>query len=366
MASLSLRNISKKFGSNEVVRDISMEIESGEFLVLAGPSGCGKSTMLRMIAGLEDCDDGDIYLDQKRINDVSPKDRDIAIVFQHYALYPHMTAYENIAFGLKVRGMDKKEIDERVKDAAQILEITELLERKPSKMSGGQRQRVAIGRAIVREPKLFLFDEPLSNLDASLRTQMRFEIATLHKKLKATMIYVTHDQVEAMTLASKIAILNKGKLQQAATPFEIYQKPANSFVAGFIGSPSMNFMDGQIIRDSDKNVFLSNKTGLRWHLPEYLQNLDVVDKKISVGIRPEDVHLKTIALETEGVCTLEAEVSHAEWLGYDGIAYALVEENPWKIRIHNRETFHLGSKIKWQFRSESCHYFDLTTGLRLK
>lgn len=366
MASLQLRNISKKFGSNEVVQNISLEIASGEFMVLAGPSGCGKSTLLRIIAGLEDADSGDILLDNQRINDLPPKDRDIAIVFQNYALYPHMTAYDNIAFGLKIRGMDKKEIDDKVREAAQILDISDLLDRKPAKMSGGQRQRVAIGRAIVRKPRLFLFDEPLSNLDASLRAQMRYEIASLHKKLKATIIYVTHDQVEAMTLASRITILKKGIIQQTGTPAEVYEQPSNIFVAGFTGSPAMNFLEGSIIEmTSGKYYFKGNDVEVAWALPVQSEGTVLISNKVMAGIRPEDLYLQSTTDSDETMGRLQTDISHTEWLGYDGIAYTSLGGRPWKMRWSKKEALITDKPVFWTFDPAKCHYFDLDTGKRL-
>jgi len=365
MSSLHLRNISKRFGPNEVLKNLNLDIESGEFMVLAGPSGCGKSTLLRIIAGLEDADVGDILLEQKRIDDLPPKDRDIAIVFQNYALYPHMTAYENIAFGLKIRGLDKKEIHEKVIEAAKILEITELLDRKPAKMSGGQRQRVAIGRAIVRKPKLFLFDEPLSNLDASLRAQMRYEIASLHKKLKATIVYVTHDQVEAMTLADRITVLRNGMIQQTATPAEIYQQPENIFVAGFTGSPPMNFIDGSIEMSLGKYIFKADEESLEWPLPEHLQHASLLSGSVVAGIRPEDLFLESAKLKQVPVGTIQTNITHLEWLGYDGIAYTHLGGRPWKMRSSSREELTKDTAVTWTFDIVNCHYFDKKTGNRL-
>jgi multiple sugar transport system ATP-binding protein len=243
MAEIILKNVYKSYGDVKIVKDFNLEIKDKEFCILVGPSGCGKTTTLRMVAGLEDITAGDIFIDGKRVNDVPPKDRDIAMVFQNYALYPHMTVYQNMAFALKLKGYDKAEIDKRVKEAADILGISHLLDRKPKQLSGGQRQRVAVGRAIVRKPKVFLFDEPLSNLDAKLRVQMRAELKKLHERLQSTMIYVTHDQTEAMTMGDKICVMKDGIIQQVAGPLELYDKPANKFVAGFIGTPPMNFFN---------------------------------------------------------------------------------------------------------------------------
>ena len=255
MAGIIFEDVSKSYGKVEVVKNINFEVKNKEFMVLVGPSGCGKSTLLRLVAGLEEISSGNLYIGNALVNDIPPKDRDIAIVFQNYALYPHMTAYQNLAFGLKIRRFDKKEIGQRVLEAAKILDIEALLDRKPKAMSGGQRQRVAIGRAIVRHPKVFLFDEPLSNLDAKLRGQMRIEIAKLHQKLQTTVVYVTHDQVEAMTLGHRIAVMNKGSIQQLDTPDSLYANPRNLFVAGFIGTPPMNFIAGRIGKENGNLFF---------------------------------------------------------------------------------------------------------------
>ncbi len=261
MAQVTLKNVWKKYGDLAVVKDVSLTIPDKSFYVMVGPSGCGKSTTLRMIAGLEEITDGEIYIDDRLVNNVPPKSRDIAMVFQNYALYPHMTVYENMAFGLKLRRVPKKEIDERVQEAAQILDISHLLERRPKALSGGQRQRVAVGRAIVRKPKVFLFDEPLSNLDAKMRGNMRLEIAKIHKKLQTTIIYVTHDQLEAMTLASHVALMKDGTVQQVAPPLEIYNSPANKFVAGFIGNPPMNFFDVAVKKEKENIKLVFGKNG---------------------------------------------------------------------------------------------------------
>lgn len=287
MSSVTLKNIKKIYDKNVVINDINLEIKDKEFIVLVGASGCGKSTILRMIAGLEEISSGEIFIDDKKVNDIHPKDRDIAFVFQSYALYPHMTVRENIAFGLKMRKVDKKTIDEKVKEAAEILDLTDYLDRKPKQLSGGQRQRVALGRAIVRNPKVFLMDEPLSNLDAKLRVQMRSEIKKLHEKLQTTFIYVTHDQTEALTMGDRIVVLDKGIIQQADRPEEIYNNPANTFVAGFIGSPQMNFIDG-------KNINL--------------------DENIVYGVRPEK-------MVCGGNIKTTVEVDIVELLGSEKIAY---------------------------------------------
>jgi multiple sugar transport system ATP-binding protein len=321
MATIRFEQVSKRFDKVTAVDNVSFDVNEGEFMVLVGPSGCGKSTLLRMIAGLEDITEGKLYLDGRLANDLPPKDRDIAIVFQNYALYPHMTAYENLAFGLKIRGLSKTDIHGKVLAAARILDIEPLLERKPKAMSGGQRQRVAIGRAIVRQPKVFLFDEPLSNLDAKLRGQMRLEIARLHQQLKTTVVYVTHDQVEAMTLGDRIAVVNKGKIQQIATPQQLYDQPANRFVAGFIGSPPMNFIEGKIEQSQDGLVF-SDPTGqLVVPLPEHLGFKTQVGQPLTFGLRPEHLHTHPTKGE-QHYAAFTAEVQLVERLGHESFAFA--------------------------------------------
>lgn len=292
MANVVLQNVSKIYDKNvKAVNNISLEVREGEFAVLVGPSGCGKSTLLRMIAGLEEISEGNIFIDGKKVNNVQPKDRDIAMVFQNYALYPHMTVFENMAFGLKLRKYPKEEIQTRVIKAAELLELSEYLNRKPKALSGGQRQRVAVGRSIVRKPKVFLFDEPLSNLDAKLRVQMRIEITKLHQQLEATMIYVTHDQVEAMTMGDRIVVLDKGIIQQYDTPLNVYNDPSNAFVAGFIGSPSMNFINGEIFRKNSELIFQSENFNLTLdqNINLNLENNQKMD--IILGIRPEHIKI---------------------------------------------------------------------------
>src|SRR4051812_17484210 len=280
MTAVELKGLRKSFGTNPIVKGVDLKVERGEFLVMVGPSGCGKSTLLRLVSGLEAADSGDILLDGTRVNELPPRDRDVGMVFQSYALYPHMTVRENLAFGLTLRRVPKAEIDARVNEAAQLLELALLLDRKPKQLSGGQRQRVAMGRAIVRRPQVFLFDEPLSNLDAALRVQMRGELARLHQRLKSTMIYVTHDQVEAMTLATRLAVFNKGKLQQVGAPLDLYRKPANKFVAGFLGSPAMNFVRARV-----SGATLAGE-GFTLHAPSDAQGAEVF-----AGFRPQDVTL---------------------------------------------------------------------------
>ncbi|WP_068087842.1 ABC transporter ATP-binding protein [Polycladidibacter stylochi] len=286
MADVNLRNAIKEFGKTRIIHGVDLDIKDGEFVVFVGPSGCGKSTLLRLIAGLEDITAGELYIDGELVNQKSPKERQIAMVFQSYALYPHMNVYENMAFGLELSGGSKEEVKQKVMEAARILELEPLLERKPKQLSGGQRQRVAIGRAIVRNPKVFLFDEPLSNLDAALRVQMRIEIAKLHKDMQATMVYVTHDQVEAMTLADRIVVLNAGRVEQVGSPLELYHKPRNKFVAGFIGSPKMNFLEGTVVDASATSITVQLIDGA-----SVCANVDgskaEVGQKVSLGIRPE-------------------------------------------------------------------------------
>ena len=322
MAEVVLQNVSKVFpGGIEAVKNVSLDVADGEFVVLVGPSGCGKSTTLRLVAGLEEASGGDIYIGERRVNDVPPKDRDIAMVFQNYALYPHMKVYDNMAFGLKLRKYSKNEIDARVRETAEILGIEELLERKPRALSGGQRQRVAVGRAIVRKPKVFLLDEPLSNLDAKLRTEMRTEIARLHDRLGTTTIYVTHDQVEAMTLGERVVVLKDGVFHQVDTPPNLYNRPANKFVAGFIGSPSMNFLDGRLTATGGSLHFSS--ADLELNLDETKSDMlkDHVGKKVYLGIRPEDIHSAQDAADLPAGNLIELSVDVVETLGAESLVY---------------------------------------------
>ncbi len=322
MANVSLQQVDKFFGDVHVVRNLDLEVEDGEFMVLVGPSGCGKSTTLRMVAGLESISAGELRIGDRVVNDLTPRERDIAMVFQSYALYPHMTVYENMAFGLRIRRMDKAEIDQRVRQAAGLLGLSELLQRRPKALSGGQRQRVAMGRAVVREPSVFLFDEPLSNLDAKLRVQMRLEVARLHKRLGVTIIYVTHDQVEAMTLADRIAVMHQGILQQCASPDEIYNRPANTFVATFIGSPAMNLLPVLPELDADGQLKALGK-GLRWSPPASLahpwrqQLTEGGGANWTVGVRPQD--FEVVADDAAGHATLRVDV--VEPLGSETFVY---------------------------------------------
>jgi multiple sugar transport system ATP-binding protein len=357
MAHVVLKNVTKVFSGNVVaVKEASIEVADREFVVLVGPSGCGKSTFLRMIAGLEEATSGEIYIDGKMVNDVAPKDRDIAMVFQNYALYPHMSVFDNMAFGLKLRKFPKSEIKERVEEAAKILGIESLLDRKPKALSGGQRQRVAVGRAIVRKPKVFLFDEPLSNLDAKLRVQMRTEISKLHSKLQATMIYVTHDQIEAMTMGDRIVVLKDGIIQQVADPMTLYDSPVNRFVAGFIGSPAMNFIEGRLRRNGD--MYLDEGTfkaavpsGLVDKLTAY------VDKEIICGIRPEAIADKASGGDSQRV-GLKAKVEVVEPMGNETIVYVTTGRTPIVARLITREEIHPEKEMDLFIDMRRVHFFD--------
>ncbi len=352
-AYVSLKHIDKIYDNNvQAVFDFNLDIKKHEFIVFVGPSGCGKSTTLRMIAGLEDITKGELYIDHELCNDKTPKDRDIAMVFQSYALYPHMSVYDNMAFGLKIKRMPKYEIDKRVHEAARILQIEEYLDRKPKALSGGQRQRVALGRAIVRNAKVFLMDEPLSNLDAKLRVQMRSEIIKLHETLNATTIYVTHDQIEAMTMASRIVVMKLGRVQQIGTPIEIYNHPANLFVAGFIGSPAMNFVKCKFDEKLGKAIF---EDGHTIDVPESLYKGKNIPNEVILGIRPENI------VEAEGDAEFEISVDVAELLGNEYYIHfnfggaSLVSKFP-ATRIISA-----GDKLKVNFKKDKIHFFDPTT-----
>ena len=343
MSEIIIKNLNKSYGNNKVINSFDIEIQDGEFIVLVGPSGCGKSTLLRMISGLETVDEGEIFLDKKLINNLIPSKRGIAMVFQSYALYPHMNVYENMSFGLKMEKLSKNEIDQKVNEAANTLQIKDLLERKPKELSGGQRQRVAIGRAITRNPKLFLFDEPLSNLDAALRSEMRVEISKLHEKMKSNIIYVTHDQVEAMTLADKIVILNNGNIEQFGTPNEIYSDPNNIFVAEFIGSPKMN-----IIRIDKENIINGNTLKVLNNEIKFKQ-LNLKDE-IYLGIRPEDISVKD-----EHSIKFEVKVDLIENLGFERIIYSSSQNN--EIKIKTSENIQSGT-LKISFPENKLYLFD--------
>lgn len=354
MANIIFKNISKVYNNGvSAVKNFNLDIQNEDFVVFVGPSGCGKSTTLRMLAGLEEITDGEILIDGEVVNNISPKDRNIAMVFQNYALYPHMTVYENMAFGLKLRKMSKKEIEERVVEAANILGLTNLLDRKPSTLSGGQRQRVALGRAIVRKPKVFLFDEPLSNLDAKLRVQMRSEISKLHKKLNATIVYVTHDQVEAMTMGSKIIVLNEGQIQQIDTPINLYENPKTKFVAEFIGSPSINFIDGRITSIKSNSYFLDSNN-LKIELPK---NLKVKNcKSMYLGIRPENISISKVNIKNS--FKVNGSVDVVEQLGNEQIIYFTANKHHLISRIPNRKNkIVTGENYDFYFDLNKIHYF---------
>ena len=358
MADVSLKDIYKSFGKNEVIHGISCDIRDGEFIVILGPSGCGKSTVLRMIAGLEEITQGDIAIDGKVVNQLEPADRDIAMVFQNYALYPHMTVFKNMAYGLKIRRMPKAEIEKRVHKAAEILELTEFLNRKPRQLSGGQRQRVAMGRCIVREPKVFLFDEPLSNLDAKLRVQMRLEIRKLHEDLKITSIYVTHDQVEAMTLGDRLIVMDNGHAAQIGSPLEVYERPATRFVAGFIGSPAMNFLEARIGAAGDSVAIAGDV-----HLP--LDNGKMPgyeDRAVTLGIRPE--HFEIAGDED---AALRLHVDHVELLGADTLVHGHFGEAQTSLTVRLPGVQHLDKQTVLAMRvpPTKLHLFDKKNGRRI-
>lgn len=356
MTKIELKDVTKVYnGKIKAVNNVSFTVEGSEFVVLAGPSGCGKTTILRMMAGLESISSGEIFINGKAMNNISPKDRDIAMVFQNYALYPHLSVYENMAFGLKLRKYQKKDIDERINEAAEILEIRELLERRPQQLSGGQKQRVALGRAIVRKPKLFLFDEPLSNLDTQLRTTMRIELAHLHKRLKTPMIYVTHDQVEAMTLGEKIVILKDGNLQQIGKPVEVYNKPVNRFVAGFLGSPPMNFIEG-IIKEEEEYVFRSvdEKILIRFDKNQYGFLHDLRKNFVFIGVRPEAIRIN----ENDSIKGFDAYVDYVENLGSEAILHFNVAKMNMSAIVSANDIFEQNQKIKISFVLGSLHFFQ--------
>ena len=387
MASLSLKNIYKVYQSGvTAVTDFTLDIEDKEFIVFVGPSGCGKSTTLRMIAGLEEITDGELYIDDKLMNDVQPKDRDIAMVFQNYALYPHMTVYDNMAFGLKLRKMPKAEIDARVKEAARILGLEIYLQRKPKALSGGQKQRVALGRAIVREPKVFLLDEPLSNLDAKLRAQMRTEITKLHHRLATTFIYVTHDQVEAMTMGTRIVVMKDGFIQQVDAPQKLYDFPANKFVAGFIGTPQMNFFDAVLTGTPDRVCveFEGNSIVLPKEKSDKIENLELylnTGKAVTFGVRPEDMHDEAAFVETSPETVVKVVVDVVEKLGAETQLYCVFDngtdgddsevkslvdsEKQMIARVDSRTKTERGQRISLAIDAMHCHLFDKETELTI-
>jgi multiple sugar transport system ATP-binding protein len=361
MASVTYDHVFKRFGEMVAVNDMNIQIEDKEFLVLVGPSGCGKTTALRLLAGLEEISEGEIRIEDRVVNDVAPKDRDIAMVFQSYALYPHLSVYDNMAFGLKLRKLPKEDIKRRVNEAADILGIQELLDRKPRQLSGGQRQRVAVGRAIVREPKVFLFDEPLSNLDAKLRVNMRAEINKLHQRLQTTFIYVTHDQVEAMTMATRIAVINKGLLQQVDTPQNLYDHPDNLFVAGFIGSPSMNFFPATLRKSNGKLMIDSGAFSVPIPAKNAKPYQGHVDKKIIFGIRPENIHDPKFIPSNVDIEKIEAQVDVTELMGNEIFMHMLSGKNTFVARIDPRSNLRVGEKAPVAFDMDSIHIFDAET-----
>ncbi len=364
MAGLKLENIVKKYTNGFVaVQDFNLDIADKEFIIFVGPSGCGKSTTLRMIAGLEEISSGNLYIGDKVMNDVAPKDRDIAMVFQNYALYPHMTVYDNMAFGLKLRKTPKEEIDKRVQEAAKILDIAHLLDRRPKALSGGQRQRVAMGRAIVREPKVFLMDEPLSNLDAKLRVQMRTEISKLHQRLQTTFIYVTHDQTEAMTLGTRIVVLKDGYIQQVDSPQNLYHKPNNLFVAGFIGSPQMNFIEAKVVKESGGAYLQFDNFKIKLTETKAKAVLDggYEGKNVIFGIRPEDIHDEEMFISASPETVMDAKVEVTEMLGAEIFLYLTVAGSSVTARVDPRSQAKAGDIIKVAIDVNKIHVFDKET-----
>lgn len=367
MAGIRLVNVNKTFPGNvTVIPDLNLEIRDREFVILVGPSGCGKSTTLRMIAGLESVSSGDLYIGDKRVNDTAPKDRDIAMVFQSYALYPHMSVYDNLAFGLKLRKVPKNEIDKKVKAAAKMLDIEKYLHRKPRALSGGQRQRVALGRAMVRSPQVFLLDEPLSNLDAKLRGEMRSSITALHKSLGVTFVYVTHDQVEAMTMADRIVVLKDGIIMQYDTPKNLYHMPANTFVAGFIGSPRMNLFDSHVENSGNKIILKAGK----YSFSPSPEDSAIIKKhgltEITVGIRPEDIHAEEFFLGLDSALEIEAFVENAEMMGAELYAYFDFCNSKMISRIPSRMNVNSNDTVKLAFDLNKVHLFVKETGVNIK
>src|ERR1700690_1770984 len=361
MASVTFDHVTKKFGDVAAVNDLNIKVVDKEFLVLVGPSGCGKTTALRCLAGLEEISEGKILIGDRVVNDVAPKDRDIAMVFQSYALYPHLSVYDNMAFGLKLRKVPKDQIKRRVEQASETLGIKDLLTRKPRQLSGGQRQRVAVGRAIVREPKVFLFDEPLSNLDAKLRVQMRAEISKLHQQLQTTFIYVTHDQMEAMTMATRIAVINKGKLQQLDTPQNLYNNPANLFVAGFIGSPAMNFFPAKIRNDGSKLIADAGEFTVPLPANQSKAYQPFVDKDVIFGIRPENIHDAEFVPANTQAAKITARVDVTELMGNEILLYLVTGKNTFVARVDPRSKMRVGNKADVVFNMDKFHVFDAIT-----
>lgn len=362
MAGVTLEHIHKRYGDLVTVKDLNLDIKDQEFLVLVGPSGCGKSTTLRMVAGLEEISDGSLYIGGRRVNDVAPKDRDIAMVFQSYALYPHMSVYDNMAFGLKLRRTPKEQIKKRVQEAAQMLEIAHLLDRKPKQLSGGQRQRVALGRAIVREPKVFLMDEPLSNLDAKLRVQTRTQISKLHQRLQTTVIYVTHDQTEAMTMADRIVVLKDGLLQQEpSSPQELYDHPSNMFVAGFIGSPPMNFFDG-VVTGSAETMYLDAGT-FKLRVPDMFRKdlQEYLNKEVVFGVRPEHISDARFPRTEHPENTANVTVEVVEPMGSEVYIYLSSGKHSFQSRVDSRTRVRPNDQMSVSFDMDQLHVFDKST-----
>ncbi|MGL4818852.1 MAG: ABC transporter ATP-binding protein [Bacilli bacterium] len=365
MAKLKLDGVYKRYDNNvTAVTNFTIDIEDKEFIVFVGPSGCGKSTTLRMIAGLEEISEGTFTIDDQVMNDVEPKDRNIAMVFQNYALYPHMSVYENMAFGLKLRHVAKEEIDRRVREAAEVLGLTTYLDRKPKALSGGQRQRVALGRAIVRDAKVFLMDEPLSNLDAKLRVSMRSEIARIHQRLGTTTIYVTHDQTEAMTMASRIVVMKDGVIQQIGSPKAVYDEPENVFVGGFIGSPAMNFFRGTL----ESDTFCTGDVRLR--IPEgklkLLHERGYTQGAMTLGIRPEDIHDELIVAQTSPETEVVVQLDVVEMLGAEYMVYSQLAQQSFVARVDARSSVKVGEAVRLTFDMNKAHFFDATTDIRIR
>ncbi|MCA0983908.1 sn-glycerol-3-phosphate ABC transporter ATP-binding protein UgpC [Halobacillus yeomjeoni] len=365
MAEIKLKNIDKVYDKKvKAVDDFNLDIDDKEFIVFVGPSGCGKSTTLRMIAGLEEITSGDFMIDDQRMNEVAPKDRDIAMVFQNYALYPHMNVYDNMAFGLKLRKMDKSEIDRRVKNAANILGLEALLDRKPKALSGGQRQRVALGRAIVRDAKVFLMDEPLSNLDAKLRVQMRAEIQKLHQRLQTTTIYVTHDQTEAMTMATRLVVMKDGVIQQVGAPKDVYDKPENVFVGGFIGSPAMNFLNGTL---GEGHIEIGD---IKIAVPEGkmkpLREQNYIGKEVILGVRPEDMHDEPVFIDANQDKKITAHIEVAELMGSESYLYTKLNDQEFIARVDSRTDIQGGEEIDLAIDMNKVHFFDIDTEERIR
>ncbi|MCK4544059.1 sn-glycerol-3-phosphate ABC transporter ATP-binding protein UgpC [candidate division WOR-3 bacterium] len=355
MANVKLQNVTKVYDNNVLgAKDINIDIKDGEFVILVGPSGCGKTTILRMIAGLETITDGKVSIGERVVNDLMPKNRNVSMVFQNYALYPHMTVRDNLSFGLRIQKINKKEIEKRISWAVEVLGIEKLLKRKPKELSGGQRQRVAVGRSIVRKPDVFLFDEPLSNLDAKMRVEMRSELLGLHNRLKATMIYVTHDQVEAMTMGDKIVVLKDGEIQQIAHPIELYRKPDNKFVAGFIGSPPMNFIDGEINIEDGKSYFVNNQI----HIDISDKYKNIKPNKCTLGIRPEDIIDSEIEETDNSTNQMIAKIKIVEMLGNDAIIHFKYDNNNFKAIVDLLDKYVYDADFKFVFKKDRIFLFD--------